>query len=125
MSIIDLQAEFMEKAGQRISGNDYKQSNLYADLIIEEFNEFDEVESDETEMIKECCDLLVVASGFLISLLGKEKAIKAYELVHNSNMAKLEGKIEKREDGKVLKNDTYKKIIKEQLMNDLAALINK
>ena len=93
MSIIDLQAEFMLKAGQNIDGNDYKQSILYSELIVEEFNEFDEVETDKPEMVKECCDLLVVASGFLISLLGKEKAKIAYQLVQIQILPRLKGRL--------------------------------
>lgn len=122
-NIFDMQSEFMEKAGQNVKCELISQSNLYADLVIEEFNEFYDIKNHDKEAIKECCDILVVASGYLISLLGKEKAKKAYELVHESNMAKLNGKIEKRDDGKVLKSDEWKKEIKEKLMADLANLI--
>jgi predicted HAD superfamily Cof-like phosphohydrolase len=122
-NIFDMQSEFMEKAGQNVKGDLIRQSNLYVDLVIEEFNEFKDVKIHDEEAIKECCDILVVASGYLISLLGTENAKKAYKLVHKSNMAKLNGKIEKRDDGKVLKSAEWKKEIKEKLMADLANLI--
>jgi predicted HAD superfamily Cof-like phosphohydrolase len=122
-NIFDMQSEFMEKAGQNIKGELITQADLYVDLVIEEFNEFYDVENHNRETIKECCDILVVVSGYLISLLGTEKAKKAYKLVHESNMAKLNGKIEKRDDGKVLKSDEWKREVKEKLMSDLANLI--
>jgi predicted HAD superfamily Cof-like phosphohydrolase len=121
--IFELQSDFMSKAGQEINKLSIAQVWLYADLINEESNEFDECKLPEVEAVKEACDILVVASGYLISLLGKEKAQKAYELVHASNMEKLVGKVERREDGKILKNENFKTQIKEKLMADLAALI--
>jgi predicted HAD superfamily Cof-like phosphohydrolase len=121
-NIFDMQSEFMGKAGQCIDASNKKQIKLYQQLIFEESDEFYNAQ-DKDEQIKECCDLLVVASGFLITLLGAEKSKKAYELVHESNMAKLNGKIEKRDDGKVLKSAEWKKEIKEKLMADLDNLI--
>jgi predicted HAD superfamily Cof-like phosphohydrolase len=121
--IFDLQSDFMSKAGQQVNEKTFAQSMLYADLITEEFNEFDECNNHDHKALKECCDIIVVASGYLISLLGTEKAKQAYELVHQANMAKLVGNVEKRDDGKVMKNDLYKNEIKAKLMADLAALI--
>jgi predicted HAD superfamily Cof-like phosphohydrolase len=121
--IFDLQTEFMAKAGQVVSGNNFSQAMLYSDLVVEEFNEFDDCKNHDFEAVKEACDVLVVASGYLVSLLGTDKAKRAYDLVHASNMAKLEGKIEKREDGKVLKNDLFKNEIKAKLMADLVDLV--
>lgn len=122
--IFDLQTEFMAKAGHVVTGNNFSQAMLYSDLVVEEFNEFDDCNNHDFEAVKEACDVLVVVSGYLISLLGTDKAKRAYDLVHASNMAKLEGKIEKREDGKVLKNALYKQEIKAKLMADLADLVD-
>ena len=122
--IFELQSDFMFKAGQEVCFNKfYSQLHLYEKLVKEESCEFEEVEEHNHESAKEACDILVVTAGYLVSLLGKEKAQKAYELVHASNMVKLQGKIEKREDGKVLKSPEWKAEIKEKLVADLEALV--
>lgn len=124
--ILNDQKEFMLAAGQFVheqAGIANVQSDLYSNLVDEEFHEV--VRSTEfNELIKETCDLLVVTAGMLISMLGYEKAEKAWELVHASNMAKTISVIEKREDGKVLKSAEWKAEIKEKLMNDIQELIN-
>ena len=125
VDIFDLQSEFMDKSGQIINGFVDSQATLYSNLIQEELDEFYAENYHDHASAKEACDIIVVASGYLISLLGVEKAKRAYRLVHDSNMSKLQGKIEKREDGKVLKNDLYKKQVKEKLMSDLKNLIDK
>ena len=66
--------------------------------------------STEGELIKELCDLLYVTYGYL-DLLGID-ADKAFNLVHESNMSKLDenGDPIFREDGKVLKGPNYKPV---------------
>ena len=124
--ILNDQKEFMLAAGQFVheqAGIANVQSDLYSNLVDEEFHEV--VRSAEfNELIKETCDLLVVTAGMLISMLGYEKAEKAWELVHASNMEKTTGVIEKREDGKVLKSTEWKAEIKTKLMKDIQELIN-
>ena len=120
--IFNDQHGFMVAAGQFESLNKSDLVELYIDLIYEESAEFSNCDQD-LEAIKEACDILVVTSGFLIALLGLDNAKKAWELVHASNMAKTQGAIEKREDGKVLKSPEWKKEIKSKLMDDLNTLL--
>lgn len=124
--ILNDQKEFMLAAGQFVHEQcsiENVQSELYGRLCDEEFDELAESNSND-EIVKETCDLLVVTAGLLISMLGYEKAEKAWELVHASNMAKTIGQIEKREDGKVLKSAEWKKEIKAKLMSDIKELID-
>lgn len=126
MSILHDQKEFMLAAGQFVHEQcsiSNVQSELYGNLVEEEFEELCGANT-EHDAIKETCDLLVVTAGLLISMLGYEKAEKAWELVHASNMAKTVGSIEKREDGKVLKSAEWKAEIKEKLMKDIQELIH-
>ena len=124
--ILNDQRDFMIAANQFVHeqcNTKNVQSDLYGNLVCEEFNELEGANSTD-EFIKELCDLLVVSSGLLISMIGYEKAEKAWALVHASNMAKTTGTIEKREDGKVLKSAEWKAEVKEKLMNDIRELIN-
>jgi len=124
--ILGDQRKFMLAAGQFVHEQATVanvQSDLYAKLVAEEFEELCEA-PDQAEFVKEACDLLVVTAGMLISMLGYEKAEKAWELVNASNMAKTTGVIEKREDGKVLKSAEWKAEIKEKLMKDIQELID-
>jgi len=127
--IIKDQADFMKLAGQKTHRFCQKQSDLYAKLIEEEAYEFIETQGlgyDSpyiADHIKEAVDMIVVATGFLISNLGVEGAQHAWNLVHESNLVKVQGKVEKREDGKVLKNDEYKREAKVKLMTALDELV--
>jgi predicted HAD superfamily Cof-like phosphohydrolase len=87
--------------------------NLRWNLITEEYNEVKEEfypESGPVELpkvAKELCDLLYVVYG-----TGAQFGIdldKCFAEVHRSNMSKLDkdGKVIRREDGKVLKSDLY------------------
>ena len=85
------------------------QANLYIDLIIEEFKELMVAygNRDKVEIADACADLKWVIEGLEITL-----GIPAQEVwfeVGRSNLSKISdnGKILKREDGKVLKPDTY------------------
>lgn len=82
---------------------------LRMDLIREEFNEVVEAltEQDLPHIAKELCDLLYVVYGTGVSF-GIDLDT-AFEEVHRSNMSKLDkdGKVLRREDGKVLKSDQY------------------
>ena len=128
MSVLDNQAEFMQAVGQDILGGLGAQKRLYADLVTEEFIEFSDTqavgyEGKPTDEIKEICDLLVVSAGFLISAIGHEKALLAWDAVFRSNMAKTMNQAEKREDGKVMQNDEYKKVAKAKLLEELDTLL--
>lgn len=118
----------MKAGGQVVDGISIEQRDLYANLIEEEASEFMETQHPDyvnlyiADDIKEAVDVIVVAAGYLISSLGVEGAQKAWNLVHESNLAKVSGVVEKREDGKILKNDEYKKTAKLKLMDALAEL---
>ena len=122
------QGEFMCKGGQKTDTPDNDQAELYADLIQEETEEFldahyDLQESEPEASIKEAVDVIVVATGYLISKLGVDNAQEAWRLVHASNLRKLEGSVEKREDGKILKNAEGKAERKAKLLADLKTLL--
>ena len=124
MSIFNDQFNFMAVAGQDNQG---KNINLYANLIVEEYREWYDLigpEDNLIEDVKETIDLIVVSTGYLLSILGSvEKAQKAWDLVHATNIAKAEAG-QKRADGKVIQHDEYKKVLKAKLMADLQELIN-
>jgi hypothetical protein len=97
--------------------------------VEEEYGEFADTQvatyagASVADDIKEAVDVIVVAAGYLISRLGYEGAEKAWELVYQNNLKKLAGKIEKREDGKVMKGATDKAEIKKQLLKSLETLL--
>ena len=85
---------------------------LYRNLINEEYKEFCEAQTPD-EAIKEACDLIWALIGYLYSARDKEnwpEPVKCFNEVYNSNISKIpiDGKIIRREDGKVLKPGTYK-----------------
>lgn len=61
------------------------------------------------ELLKELCDLVYVCVGTAVQLGCSFD--EAFDRVHKSNMTKVwpDGTVHYREDGKVLKPDTYKK----------------
>lgn len=130
MSIFKDQADFMTAGGQTVKGGNGSQIFLYANLIEEESVEFlqadtvvDEPHFATLETVKEAVDVIVVAAGYLISVLGVDGAQNAWNLVHESNLSKVSGNVEKRADGKILKNEEYKRLRKAKLMADLAGLL--
>jgi predicted HAD superfamily Cof-like phosphohydrolase len=80
------QSEFMQAAGQTTNRYNAEQTELYINLVVEEFKECVEAESLE-QYVKEICDLIVVSIGTLHSL-GVD-AEDAWRRVHASNMSKL------------------------------------
>jgi predicted HAD superfamily Cof-like phosphohydrolase len=130
MSIFKDQADFMTAGGQTVIAGNGEQIILYAGLIEEESVEFfqadafiDEPNFVSAESIKEAYDTIVVAAGYLISALGVGGAQAGWNLVHESNLSKVSGVVEKRADGKILKNEEYKKVRKAKLMADLTVLL--
>lgn len=112
-----------EKVAQfRAAGNspDFKTKPDDLDLVLrcidEEWNEFSEAAQDyakeQTEetrkqLTKEWADLQYVVSQ--AACFFEIPADPAFNRVHGSNMTKVvDGRIIKREDGKILKPDTYK-----------------
>ena len=64
---------------------------------------------DIPNVAKEIADLLYVTFGTIISLGLQDKMEEIFDEVHRSNMSKLtkDGKVLRREDGKVLKSSEY------------------
>ena len=94
---------------------------LASNLIFEEFEEFSvepaylddnyAVDSRNINTIKEALDLMYVTAQYLNVTIGPDKAKECWDALHQNNMSKCtNGKLLKREDGKVLKPEGYKKL---------------
>ena len=95
-------------------GDFEKLLKLRGDLIQEETKELLAELSTDLDMhqvAKEAADLCYVIFGLLLSLGLQDKFGEVFDEVHRSNMSKLtkDGKVLRREDGKVLKSDQYSK----------------
>ena len=100
------QEKFMRACDQTVGGEfDKDQFNLYVSLIEEEANELAEAIAahDQVETLDALVDILVVTIGAIHSM-GSD-AEGAWKEVMSTNFAKIgeDGKVRKREDGKVLK----------------------
>jgi predicted HAD superfamily Cof-like phosphohydrolase len=95
---------FMDACDQK-ERNFSKQSELYIDLIVEEFKELMKAysERDVVEIADACADLKWVIEGLEITLDLPQQEV--WNEVSRSNLEKISanGKVLKREDGKVLK----------------------
>jgi len=129
------QREFMLAFDQSVTGTNTEQYILYHNLVIEEIKEFlesmEEVKEAGLELqtyddeiptaavkelikatghaAKEAMDVIVVATGYLLSM-GVDPEL-AWKAVHDSNMGKLDpetGKPILRKDGKVQKPTTWR-----------------
>ena len=104
-------AKFMQAGEQKVKSqiSDFdQQSMLYFDLVREEFYELSYAfkKFDMVETADACADLIWVIEGLCHSLGIPLQ--KVWDEVARSNMSKtVDGKLLKREDGKVLKPDTY------------------
>jgi len=115
-SVFHDQMEFLQ-AGDVEVGT-YNSEVLASNLIFEEFEEFSvephylerRVEGD-TNTIKEALDLMYVTAQYLNVTIGADKAKECWDALHTNNMSKcVDGKLVKREDGKVLKPEGYEKL---------------
>ena len=100
------QEKFMRACDQSVGGEfDKDQFNLYVSLIEEEAGELAEAikAHDQVETLDALIDILVVTIGAIHSM-GSD-AEGAWKEVMSTNFAKIgeDGKVRKREDGKVLK----------------------
>jgi predicted HAD superfamily Cof-like phosphohydrolase len=100
------QEKFMKACDQTVGGEfDQAQFNLYVSLIEEEAGELAEAIAahDQVETLDALIDILVVTIGAIHSM-GSD-AEGAWKEVMSTNFAKIgeDGKVRKREDGKVLK----------------------
>lgn len=110
MSVFSDQQKFMEAGDQTVGHFNESQFNMYVNLIDEENDELKEAiaNNDRVEMFDALLDIVVVTVGAMHSL-GVD-ARGGWDEVIRSNMSKVDaatGKLIKREDGKILKPDTY------------------
>jgi predicted HAD superfamily Cof-like phosphohydrolase len=103
------QMKFMTACDQSVDSWNEDQFNLYVKLINEEVSELATAisDNDRVEMLDALIDILVVTAGAVHSM-GADGA-GAWKEVMRSNFSKIsdDGKVRKREDGKVLKPITY------------------
>ena len=100
------QEKFMKACDQSVDGFNKDQFALYFNLIKEELEELEVAYSagDNVEMLDALIDILVVTIGAIHSAGFDGEA--AWKEVMSTNFAKIDrdtGKVQKREDGKVLK----------------------
>lgn len=100
------QEKFMRACDQSVTGFNEKQFEMYKNLIEEEFNELVTAENQEdpVEQLDALIDILVVTIGAIHSMGADAEG--AWKEVMRTNFAKIDpgtGKVNKREDGKVLK----------------------
>lgn len=119
MSIFHDQYEFLQ-AGDVPVGT-HEAEVLASNLIFEEFEEFSTepayiddnytTDSRNINTVKEALDLMYVTAQYLNVTIGPDKAKECWDALHANNMSKCtNGKLLKREDGKVLKPDGYEKL---------------
>lgn len=78
-------------------------------LMAEENEEYIEAET-ETELADALGDMLYVLVGTILEHGMHHKIEEVFSEIHRSNMTKVvDGKVVRREDGKILKPDTYEK----------------
>jgi len=109
-----MQAEFLDAGDSTYPTNSIDDLNMCISLVREEFYEWEEENpwllSGYTNDLKEAIDLIYVVAQYLNKQVGPEKAAKLFEAVHTNNMAKCtNGKLVKREDGKILKPEGFDK----------------
>jgi len=116
-SVFHDQMEFLQAGDVEV--NSYKAEVLASNLVFEEFEEFSNEPhyknphyfDRNTNAIKEALDLMYVTAQYLNVTIGPDKAKQAWDMLHANNMSKCtNGKLLKREDGKVLKPEGYKKL---------------
>jgi predicted HAD superfamily Cof-like phosphohydrolase len=100
------QEKFMVACGQTVDHFNQQQYELYKNLIREEVQELEDAESNE-DALDALVDILVVTIGTIHSMGADGEG--AWNEVMRSNFSKIceDGKVRKREDGKVLKPITY------------------
>ncbi len=118
-SVFHDQMEFLQ-AGD-VEQFTYEAENLALRLVKEEYRELFNTDEyipppgssvpTDTNAIKEALDLVYVTAQYLNVTIGPDKAKQAWDMLHANNMSKCtNGKLLKREDGKVLKPEGYKKL---------------
>ena len=107
---------FMRAGGQNVHTKNagfypgrLEQANLYTNLVKEEYAELmTAVENqDILETADACADLIWVVEGLMYSL-GIDPQTVWDEIARSNHSKTVDGQLIKRDDGKVLKPDTYK-----------------
>jgi predicted HAD superfamily Cof-like phosphohydrolase len=105
--VFEDQRKFMRACGQTTDDFNQQQYDLYRELIREEMQELTDAQ-DRTQQLDALIDILVVTAGALHSL-GVD-APGAWKEVMRSNFAKIDphtGRVNRREDGKILKPQNW------------------
>jgi predicted HAD superfamily Cof-like phosphohydrolase len=112
MSMFHDQAAFLEAGDVTFPSKDREDRELAEKLVVEEFREWaDEPLYGSSEDIKEALDLMYVTAQYINTLIGPDKALECWNALQENNMSKcIDGKLIKREDGKILKPEGYKKL---------------
>lgn len=117
-NIFEKQKEFLDKAGNADPA-------LYARFIEEEYDEFQAAFHGEPttreHIVQEACDLLFVTVGELNSLIGVDKAAKAFDILCDVNMKKFGGDL-RDENGKVVLTKERKAELKAEVLERLKEL---
>jgi predicted HAD superfamily Cof-like phosphohydrolase len=91
--------------------------DLYEDLIVEEFYEWVNADKDSVEELKELADLVYVIFGYA-EARGYNLDV-ALVRVHQNNVGRCiqpDGTVQRRADGKIIKNPDYPKVQLEDLI---------
>ena len=104
------QEKFMVACDQTVDGSKMTQFDMYCALIEEEHTELKEAiaNNDDVEVLDALIDILVVTIGAIHSMGANGEG--AWNEVMRTNFAKINpetGKVNKREDGKVLKPEGW------------------
>lgn len=114
--------EFQEKIAEKQEGfmlksseEDYvKAAKLRNSLLYEEVEELEAAlqQKDTVEILDAGVDILYIVLGTMHEAGVLDKFSKAWDLIHTNNMTKLgeDGKVQKNENGKVIKPDNYKPV---------------
>lgn len=118
-SIFHDQADFLKAGDVKFPGNSASE-DLAVDLIAEEVEEFistsDYFLHGDYNALKEAIDCIYVLAQYLNVCVGPDNAESLWLLVHKNNMSKcIDGKLVKREDGKIMKPYEYKKLTDEDI----------
>lgn len=108
----DMVREFMSVTGQR------PDPNLQAALMGEEFDEWEDTKPYTVEELKELADLVYVCYGYA-EACGYDLD-EALVRVHQNNIGRCiqpDGTVQRREDGKIIKNPDYPKVQLEDLIS--------
>jgi predicted HAD superfamily Cof-like phosphohydrolase len=107
----DMVKEFMSVTEQVVD------PDLYEDLIVEEFYEWVNADKDSVEELKELADLVYVIFGYA-EARGYNLDV-ALVRVHQNNVGRCiqpDGTVQRRADGKIIKNPDYPKVQLEDLI---------